>query len=109
MGASFHLAHFLMKDDTDQLKEKLTEAMPYLFLVSINGADDGDTHNMGWDRIVQPLGQGSYDVYHVLEILMDLGYKNPVGLQCYNIKGKAEDFLANSTDTWRKYIQRLNK
>ncbi len=109
VGASFHLAHFLMKDDTDKLKEKLTQAMPYLFLVSINGADDGDTHNMGWDRMVQPLGMGSYDVYHVLEILKDLGYKNPVGLQCYNIEGEAENFLAYSTDTWRKYIFRLNK
>jgi len=109
VGTSFHLAHFLMRDDTEKLKEELTRAMPHLFLVSINGADDGDTHNMGWDRMVQPLGQGSYDVYHVLEVLKDLGYANPVGLQCYNLKGRAEDFLMFSTETWKKYIQRLNK
>ena len=109
VGASFHLAHFLMKDETDKLKEKLSQAMPYLFLVSINGADDGDTHNMGWDRMVQPLGKGSYDVYHVLQILKDLGYTNPIGLQCYSIEGKAEEFLMYSTTSWRGYLQRLNQ
>lgn len=109
VGTSFHLAHFLMKDETDKLKEKLSQAMPYLFLVSINGADDGDTHQMEWPRMVQPLGQGSYDVYHVLEILKELGYTNPVGLQCYSIEGKAEEFLMSSTATWEEYIQRLNK
>ena len=98
-----------MKDETDQLKEKLSLAMPYLFLVSINGADDGDTHHMEWPRIVQPLGQGSYDVYHVLEILMELGYANPIGLQCYSIEGKAEEFLMYSTTSWRGYLQRLNQ
>lgn len=109
VGASFHLAHFLMKDETDKLEEKLTEAMPHLFLVSINGADDGDTHNMPWTQTVQPLGRGSYDVYHVLEVLKGLGYKNPIGLQCYSIEGKAEEFLMFSTATWEDYIQRLNK
>ena len=109
VGTSFHLAHFLMKDETDKLEETLAQAMPYLFLVSINGADDGDTHNMEWTRTVQPLGQGSYDVYHVLEILKELGYNNPVGLQCYTIEGKAEEFLMNSSATWEEYIKRLNK
>lgn len=109
VGTVFNLAHFLMRDDTEKLKEKLTQAMPYLFLVSINGADDGDTHNMGWDRMVQPLGKGSYDVYQVLQLLKDLGYKNPIGLQCYNIEGQAEEFLMYSTATWENYIGRLNK
>ena len=109
VGTSFHLAHFLMKDETDKLKETLSLAMPYLFLVSINGADDGDTHHMEWPRIVQPLGRGSYDVYHVLELLKELGYANPIGLQCYSIEGKAEEFLMYSAASWKRYIQRLNQ
>lgn len=52
--------------------------MPYLFLVSINGADEGNTHKIGWDRLIQPLGEGNYDVLNVLRILKDLGYKNPI-------------------------------
>lgn len=108
VGTVFNVCHFLKKDETDKLEQKLKNAMPYLFLVSINGADKGDTHQMGWDRLIQPLGRGDYDVLNVLKILKDSGYKNPVGLQCYNIKGQPEEFLKESVITWKKYINELN-
>ena len=109
VGTVFNLCHFLKKDDTEKLEQKLKNAMPYLFLVSINGADKGDTNNMNWDKLIQPLGRGDYDVLNVLTILKDLGYNNPVGLQCYNIKGKPEDFLPESVRTWEKYLRLLNQ
>ena len=64
---------------------------------------------MGWDRLIQPLGRGDYDVLNVLKLLKEQGYKNPVGLQCYNIKGKPEDFLKESMQTWKGYINQLNQ
>jgi sugar phosphate isomerase/epimerase len=109
VGTVFNLCHFLKKDETGKLEEKLKSAMPHLFLVSINGADDGETHQMGWDRLIQPLGKGDYDVFRVLQILKENGYKNPVGLQCYNIKGQPEEFLKESVTTWKKYISRINQ
>lgn len=109
VGTVFNLCHFLKKDETDKLEQKLKNAMPYLFLVSINGADNGDTHQMGWDRLILPLGRGDYDVLNVLKILKESGYKNPVGLQCYNIKGQPEDFLPESVAAWKKYISQINK
>ena len=109
VGTVFNLCHFLKKDETDKLEQKLKNAMPYLFLVSINGADKGDTHQMGWDSLIQPLGRGDYDVLNVLKILKDSGYKNPVGLQCYNIKGQPEAFLPESVATWKKYISQINQ
>ncbi|HSH20140.1 MAG TPA: sugar phosphate isomerase/epimerase family protein [Draconibacterium sp.] len=109
VGTVFNLCHFLKKDEKDKIAEKLKNAMPYMFLVSINGADDGDTNNMNWDRLIQPLGRGDYDVLNVLKLLKELGYKNPVGLQCYNIKGKPEEFLKESVQTWEKYIMQLNQ
>lgn len=109
VGTVFNLCHFLKKDTPEKLEQKLKNAMPYLFLVSINGADKGDTHQMGWDRLIQPLGRGDYDVLHVLKILKDSGYKNPVGLQCYNIKGQPEEFLKESVTTWKKYINQINQ
>jgi sugar phosphate isomerase/epimerase len=108
VGTVFNLCHFLKKDETDKLEQKLISAMPYLFLVSINGADTGDTHPMGWDRLIQPLGRGDYDVLNVLKILKDSGYKNPIGLQCYNIKGQPEEFLKESVIAWKKYISEIN-
>ena len=109
VGTVFNLCHFLKKDETEKIANKLKDTMPYLFLVSISGADKGKTHEMGWDRLIQPLGRGDYDVLNMLEILKDLGYKNPVGLQCYNIKGQPEDFLKESVQTWEKYITQLNQ
>ncbi len=109
VGTVFNLCHFLKKDEKGKIESKLKNAMPYLFLVSINGADNGDTNNMNWDMLIQPLGGGDYDVLNVLKILKDLGYKNPVGLQCYNIKGQPENFLKESVQTWKKYIVQLNQ
>ncbi len=40
--------------------------MPYLFVVSINGADGGATNDMLWDRLIQTLDRGSFDVGRVL-------------------------------------------
>lgn len=108
VGTVFNLCHFLKKDEPEKLEQKLKNAMPYLFLVSINGADKGDTNNMNWDRLIQPLGNGDYDVLNVLKILNELGYKNPIGLQCYNIKGEPEDFLPESVRAWEKYLRQLN-
>ncbi len=109
VGTVFNLCHFLKKDEPEKLEEKLKRANPYLFLVSINGADEGDTNKMKWNRLIQPLGSGDYDVLHVLEILKKQGYRNPVGLQCYGIEGKPEEFLRQSMKTWEEYINQLNK
>ncbi len=108
VGTVFNLCHFLKADDPSKLEQRLDQAMPYLFLVSINGADDGPTHEMGWDRLIQPLGKGNYDVLKVLQLLKDKGYKGPVGLQCYNIAEKPEEFLKFSVKTWQKYMDELN-
>ena len=109
VGAVFNLCHFLKKDDKEKLEEKIVNAIPFLFLVSINGADDGDTQSYNWSRLIQPLGSGDFDVYNVLRILKDNGYNNPVGLQCYDIKGEPEFFLKESVKTWNEYIVQLNK
>jgi hypothetical protein len=37
-----------------------------------------------------------------LKTLKGLGYKGPVGLQCYGIGGDARDHLARSMAAWRK-------
>ncbi|MDX1283516.1 MAG: sugar phosphate isomerase/epimerase family protein [Draconibacterium sp.] len=110
VGVVFNLCHFLKKDEPQKLKQTLLSAKPHLFLVSINGADgEPETHNMGWDRLIQPLGKGTYDVFNVLQILKNMGYNKPIGLQCYNIKGEPEVFLKESMLTWKKYLEELNQ
>ena len=74
-----------------------------LEFVSINGADAGETNEMDWDRLIQPLGSGSFDVRSVVTLLDELGYAGPIGLQCYNVAGDPVDNLRRSLATWRKW------
>lgn len=109
VGAVFNLCHFLKTDKRTELEKKLIGSIPYLAAVSINGADDGNTNEMDWNRLIQPLGEGSFDVLNVLRLLRDNNYNGPVGLQCYNIPGDPFVFLNKSIKTWNNYIGELNK
>jgi sugar phosphate isomerase/epimerase len=108
VGAVFNLCHFLKTDNREALEKSLKASIPYLAAVSINGADDGDTKNMDWSSLIQPLGKGSFDVLNILRILRYNNYAGPVGLQCFNIKGDPSEFLKKSKDTWQGYMKELS-
>ena len=99
LGVMFNLCHWLKVDDTSRLEETLKEALPHLFAVSINGADPPPG---GWDRLIQPLGSGSFDVAGLLRTLHRLGYKGPIGLMCYGLDGDAEVHLRKSIAAWNR-------
>ena len=107
VGVGFNLCHFLNQNDEKDMERQLNEAMPYLFFVSINGADGGDTRHMGWNRLIQTLDRGSFDVSRVLKVLKQLNYQGPVGLQCFAIPGDPRENLARSIKAWRKLCSRL--
>jgi sugar phosphate isomerase/epimerase len=108
VGASFNLCHFLKQNDARDLNDCLKHAMPKLLLVSINGADSGDTRAMGWNRLIQTLDRGTFDVTPVLRTLKEGGYKGPIGLQCYAIPGDITENLGRSIKAWRKCQARLD-
>ena len=90
-----------VEGDIDPLPA-LKAASPRLFFISVNGADKRDTRKHDWDRLVQPLGEGSYDVAGSARQLRAIGYTGPVGLQTHNIKGEPKNILARSMAAWRK-------
>lgn len=102
VGATFNLCHWLKVSKGQDLRETLEAATPYLFVVTINGADPGDN----WDKLIQTLDQGSVDVGEVLAILDELGYEGPIGLQGYGIKGDVHENLKRSMSAWRKMTAR---
>ena len=102
-GACLNLCHLLKVEGSEGIDDKIKEFMPLLFAVNICGADDGDTRQMGWDRLIQPLGQGSFNTYHFIKVLLDNGYKGPFGLQCYNLKGDVVMTLTESLKIWDEY------
>jgi len=102
VGVMFNLCHWLKLDQESRLKPLLKAAMPYLMAVSINGTDSGDAIRAGTGKWIQPLDSGSFQVSKVLQTLEELGYRGPIGLQCYGIAGDARDHLARSMAAWRK-------
>lgn len=101
VGVMFNLCHWLRVDSSRDYRPLLERAMPRLWAVSINGADVRDD-KPGWDHYIQPLDQGSFDVAAFLKTLDDLGYKGPIGLQCYGIGGDAREHLARSLAAWKQ-------
>ena len=97
LGIVFNLCHWLRSGDEANEAARLKEAIPHTLMVSINGAD----HEGDWDRLIQPLDRGAFDVKEFLNTIRSLGYKGPIGLQCYNIKGDREANLKRSMAAWR--------
>lgn len=105
-GVVFNTCHMLKVEGEANWEEKLVSAMPYIYMISLNGADGGDTQNMGWDRLIQPLGEGTFDTYKLVKLAKDNGFDGPFGLQCYNIKQDCEVALSKSITTWKDYQKR---
>jgi len=97
LGVTFNLCHWLMVDGTD-LDASLKNALPYLFVVTLNGADTG---GKDWGKLIQPLDSGTFDVSRLLAKLKDLGFAGPVGLQHFGIQGDARANLQRSMSAWQ--------
>jgi sugar phosphate isomerase/epimerase len=100
VGAMFNLCHWLKVDKSRDYKSLLMKAMPRLWAVSINGADEFDAAGE-WEHYIQPLDNGSFDMGKFLRTLKELGYKGPIGLQCYGIGGDTREHLARSMEAWK--------
>jgi len=106
VGAIFNTCHLLKVEGEEGWEQKLLNALPYLYMISINGADTGNTKEMNWDKLIQPLGEGSFDTFRLIKLAKDNGYKGLFGLQCYNIKQDCQVALTKSINTWNSYKKR---
>jgi len=80
----------------DKLDETLKISAPVSMLASINGVDVVNK------KYVLRLDQGDFDVAVYIKKLFAAGYKGPVGLQCYNIKGDILENLKASVEAWKR-------
>lgn len=99
IGIVFNLCHWLRSGDEPNLAARLKAALPHTMMVSINGAE----HEGDWDRLIQTLDRGSFDVKVFVAAWKSAGYTGPFGLQCYNVPGDREDNLRRSIKAWRSF------
>ena len=86
-GVIFNLCHFLRNEDPTTLTSVLHAAQPHLMAVTINGADLAGKNDPDWQRLIQPLDCGSFDIQMLLKELTAMDYRGPIGLMCYGIVG----------------------
>ena len=102
VGTTFNLCHWLKVEGAGRDPAPvLKAALPRLMFVTINGADTGDTKKMGWDRLIQPLGSGSYDVAALVRTVRQVGYTGPIGFQGYGIKAPPREILTKTMTAWK--------
>jgi sugar phosphate isomerase/epimerase len=105
VGVTFNLCHWLKVEGSERDPlPVLRAALPRLMFITISGADTGDTKQMGWDRLIQPLDAGNYDLQGFVRRFRALGYTGPVGFQGYNIKQEPRDVLTRSIAAWRRFV-----
>ena len=104
VNVMFNICHWLRVDSRRDYRPLLKLAMPRLHAVSICGADV-TMKNPAWTKdYILPLDQGTFDLGAFLKTLKELGYRGPIGLQCFGIGGDAKEHLARSMAAWRKLI-----
>lgn len=103
LGVTFNLCHWLKVEGAQRDPGPLLAAAgARLTFVTINGADTGDTRAMTWARLIQPLGDGTYDVAAFLRTLRAAGYTGPIGFQGYGIKAPPREVLAQAMAAWKR-------
>lgn len=106
VGVTFNLCHWLKVEGSERDPTPvLRAALPRLRFVTISGADTGDTQKMGWDRLIQPLDSGTYDLASFVKKVRAVGYTGPVGFQGFNIKAEPLDVLTRSMAAWRRFVR----
>jgi len=98
----FNLCHWLRTDPQRDYRAVLQKGLSRLWVVTLNGADERDPQP-GWNRYIQPLDSGSFDVRRFLTTLREIGFAGPVGLQCYGLGGDAREHLARSVTAWQRF------
>jgi sugar phosphate isomerase/epimerase len=106
LGVTFNLCHWLKVEGSERDPLPLIkDALPRLNFITINGADTGDTQNLGWDKLIQPLGRGTYDVGAFVAKARAAGYRGPFGFQGYGIKMEPKELLKETMEGWKKVVK----
>jgi sugar phosphate isomerase/epimerase len=101
VGVTINLCHEFMTKNGDSLEATLKQAAPYLSLVTINGVDVKN------QQYLLRLDQGDFDQAQWIKKLQAAGYKGPVGLQCYSVKGDTLENLKADIAAWHKMAAEL--
>lgn len=105
VGTMFNLCHWAAVDHETDLEPLFKRAADRLFCVTINGCDPPAKVKAGEGTWITSLDEGQYDAKGIVQLLQKVGYRGPIGLQCYGIGGDARAHLERSMQTWRSWFK----
>ena len=100
VGANFNLCHWLAVEGDKDYRPLLRDGVEKVFLVTICGANVGGKTIA---ELIQPLDRGDFDNRELLATLREIGYRGPIGLQCFMIPGDAREHLQRSMNVWKAW------
>lgn len=100
-GVTFNLCHALAAGDEAKIPAMLDSTKNHLFTATICGADRGIA-GPRWDRLIQTLDKGSFDVGALLRKLQQIGFDGAIGFQGFGIKGDARSILTPTMSAWQQ-------
>lgn len=106
VGAIFNTFHLFNVEGSKGWKQKLIDALPHLYMISINGMGAKGSGAKADEWTILPLGQGDFDIYQIVKTAKDHGYDGLFGQQCYKIKEDFNTTMQQSIDTWKEYQER---
>jgi len=102
LGVCFVLSHYMKQSDQKDLPARLRAAKARIVAAVINGSATGNTKAMGWDRLIQHIDQGEFDLPALLDLLCgELKFKGPVFVQCVNIPAPTRRTLEVTHTKWQ--------
>ncbi|MGK0204647.1 MAG: ubiquinone/menaquinone biosynthesis C-methylase UbiE/sugar phosphate isomerase/epimerase [Planctomycetota bacterium] len=103
LGLCFNLCHFLRNHQETDPAPLIRACAPHLLAVTVSGAKGtGDA----WSELIQPLGNGDFDLNAFLQTLDDVKFRGPVGLQAYGIRQPPAKHLPVSMQAWQNAVTR---
>ncbi|MDR2863429.1 MAG: sugar phosphate isomerase/epimerase [Puniceicoccales bacterium] len=107
VGVVFNLCHWgAVESKTTDLSSVIKLARPRLAAVITNGMDKPEEMRKSqadmFKRWIQPLDSGSFDQRQLFEALDAAGWRGPVGVQSFGIRGDAQVYLTRSIKKWRE-------
>ena len=106
LSTSIQLNHELRAGNQDRLEEVIKATVDQSSLATISGALDLETFNTGsrdWSDVIQPLAKSPYDVKPFVDLLRKHGYKGPIGLQNFKIKGDVKAHHRAAIEVWKSW------
>ncbi|HUV66943.1 MAG TPA: TIM barrel protein, partial [Sedimentisphaerales bacterium] len=106
LGIVLTLYHEILAGYADVMETTVKEVLPYTHYLQICGAYLEPKQGV---KRLTTMDRGDFDALPILRIVLEAGYKGPIGFYTQWFGGTTKDNLSRQLSAWKKYNQRLQK